>query len=85
MGFESKVDQFNEDCSIQYLMDNMEHDLNHSLKPAEIYEQKLSELEMGSFDTIDKFNCMNIYRLQLNEIDILKKNLNYLTKLRKNI
>ena len=48
----------------------MENDLNHNLKPREVYEAKIHEIE-GNLDSLTKFNSLNIHRLHVNEIDIL--------------
>ena len=42
--FLSDFDSFNESCSTQFLIDSLEKDLKHHLKPREVYEQQLNEL-----------------------------------------
>ena len=84
LDFKSDLDEFNETCTLQYLIDSVERDLNESLKPREVYEAKLNELTQGGqIDSMEKYNLMNVHRLHLDEHTILKKNLEYLTKMRK--
>jgi hypothetical protein len=80
--FKSDFDQFNEECSVQFLIDAIQKNLDHDLKPREVYEQKIAELKV---DSMSKYNMLNVYRLHLNERDILDQNLSYLLKMRKNI
>ena len=62
--FQSYFDQFNEECSVQFMIDSIENDLNHNLKPKEVYEQQLNEMtEIGQIDSISKVNQMNINRM----------------------
>ena len=82
--FSDYFDSFNESCSVQFLIDSVEKDLKHHLKPREVYEQQLKELQdIGQVDSVHKVNLLNVLRLQMNECDILQKNLDYLMKLRK--
>jgi hypothetical protein len=60
LDFKSEFDQFNEDCSVQFLIDSIDKDLNEHLKPREVYEAKLNEL---SIDSMDNYNLMNMYQL----------------------
>lgn len=64
------------------MIDSINNDLDNVLKPREVYVQKLNELNV---DSMNKYNLLNIYRLHINEHDILKKNLDYLLKLRKSL
>ena len=64
------------------MIDSINNDLDNVLKPREVYVQKLNELNV---DSMNKFNLHNIYRLHINEHDILQKNLDYLLKLRKSL
>jgi len=64
------------------LIDSIENNLQSQLKPREVYQAKLQELEINS---MKKYNMMNVHRLHLNEIDILRKNLDYLQTMRKNL
>lgn len=82
--FKSFFDQFNEDCTLQFMIDSVEQDLKQHLKPKEVYLQRLAELEdLGLVDSVDKLNELNVLRLHINECDIAQKNLDYLIKLRK--
>ena len=82
--FKSAFDTFNEECSVQFLLDAVEQNLHHTLKPKEVYLSKLAELEdLGSIDSMDKFNSMNVHRLHLDEIAILEKNRDYLVQMRR--
>lgn len=46
------------------MIDSIENDMHHILKPKEVYQQKLYELEeVGSLDSMDKFNLMNVLRM----------------------
>ena len=84
--FTSDFDTFNEECSVQYMIDAIDQNLDVQLKPKEVYESKLNELtEIGSIDSLEKYNIMNVHRLHINEIDILSKNRDYLMQMRKNI
>ena len=47
LDFKSDFDEFNETCSLQFMLDAVERDLNESLKPKEVYEAKLNELTQG--------------------------------------
>jgi hypothetical protein len=64
------------------MIDSIRNDLEFNLKPRQVYIDKLKELEdIGKVDTLHKYNLLNIYRMHVNEHDILKKNLEYLYKL----
>ena len=78
--FQSSFDVFNEECTIQFMIDSINSDLDTVLKPREVYQLKIQEL--GQIDTMNKYNLLNVYRLHINEHDVLKKNLEYLMKLR---
>ena len=84
LDFKSDFDEFNETCSLQFMLDSVERDLTEVLKPKEVYEAKLNELTQGgSIDSMLKYNLMNVYRLHLDEHAILQKNMEYLTKMRR--
>lgn len=83
--FRSEFDLFNEECSVQFLMDAVAEDLRAHLKPREVYQQKIFELEQGGLDSMTKFQLLSLHRLHLDEIFVLEKNLAYLGKLRKAI
>lgn len=44
LDFKSDFDEFNETCSLQFMLDSVDRDLNEVLKPKEVYEAKLNEL-----------------------------------------
>jgi hypothetical protein len=84
--FESDFNKFNETCTVQFLIDSIDRDLEQNLKPQEVYEAKLSEIiDHGPLDSMEKYNLINVHRLHLNEIEILKKNRDYMLKMRPNI
>lgn len=80
--FKQYFDQFNEECTVQFMIDKLSEDL-HSLKPSEVYGQIRDEVNIAGPQSINDINKLNIARLHQNECDILQKNLEYLTKLRK--
>ncbi len=41
--------------------------------------------DLGDMDSVEKLNEMNVVRLQINEHEILEKNLEYLVKMRKEV
>jgi len=47
LDFKSDFDEFNETCSLQFMIDAVERDLHEVLKPKEVYEAKLHELSQG--------------------------------------
>lgn len=60
----------------EFLINSLEEKAAY-LKPTEYYKQKENELKL---DSLDNFHRMNIYRLQAEESEILKGNLEYLIK-----
>ena len=82
--FQSEFDTFNEECSIQFMIDSITHNLESELKPKEFYSAKVEELHM-SLSSMHAYNSLNVHRLHLDEISILEKNRKYLQDLRKNI
>jgi hypothetical protein len=70
--FRTPFNEFNENCCLSFLHDVFKKDLTVQLKPRYVYETKLHELcEVGTIDSMTKFNLMNVYRLHINEHDIL--------------
>jgi hypothetical protein len=49
------------------------------LRPREHYLSKLNALE-ANIDSLDSFHLVNVMRLHIDEHDVLKSNLEYLTK-----
>ena len=76
--FKEPLDPENEQMSFEYLISTLEGYLSH-LKPREHYLSSAGNLE-SSLDSLDKFHQLNIARLHLDEVDILKGNLEYLVK-----
>ena len=54
-----------------------------SLRPKEVYEQICNEIVLQGPESISDINKLNVARLHQNESEILRKNLEYLIKLRK--
>lgn len=77
--FTKEFDPFIENCTTQFLIDSIEKELFDKMKPREVYEAKLKELQVNS---LKNFNLLNLHRIHLNEVDILQKNLDYLKKLK---
>ena len=56
----------------------------NKLKSEEFYHDKISKLTEQQIEKVTDYNKLNMYRLHLDERDVLQKNLNYLTKARQN-
>lgn len=82
--FSTDFDEFNRECSLQFLIDSIDKDLSHKLKPREVYQQKIAELEERGIDSLAKFGMLNVHRLHLDEREVLERTLKYLIRERKN-
>ena len=65
--FLSEFDTFNEECSVQFMLDSINYNLEKDLKPKEFYEAKVNELTLN-MNSLQKYNNLNVHRLHLNEI-----------------
>ena len=81
--FKTPISSENESMTYEFLITSLEEKLG-SLKDAQNYPQKAKDLE-ASLKSIDDYNLMNMYRLQAEDYEILKGNLEYLTKIRRNM
>ena len=76
--FKDPFDPSNEQFTFDFMIKRVEEALG-KLKPRDYYAHKLADLEKG-INTLNDFHMMNLMRLHLDEFDILKSNLEYLTK-----
>jgi len=76
--FSKPFDPENEQLSFKFLSQSLE-DAFSKLKPKEYYVNRIAELE-AKLDSLDKYHMLNVCRLQLDEWEILKGNLDYMYK-----
>jgi hypothetical protein len=76
--FSAPFDPTNEQLAMDFLLNTLEEHLS-KLKPRDHYLSRVGELE-AKIDSLDTFHLLNVNRLHLDEVDILKGNLDYLTK-----
>lgn len=74
--FKEPFDANNESMAFEFLTGALSSQLN-STQSIDTYQERLKGLE--PIDNIDKFNLMNVIRLQIDEKDILSKNMDYLS------
>ena len=77
--YSEALDATTESMSYQFLIDSFERKLSH-LKKREYYADKLEN--MPQVASISEYNQMNLAILQMDEHDLLTKNLDYLVKTR---
>lgn len=76
--FKDPFDPSNEQFAFDFIIKRVEEAMGR-LKPRAYYADKLGELEKG-INSLNDYHMMNVMRLHLDEFDILKGNLEYLTK-----
>ena len=76
--FKDPFDPSNEQLTFQFLTKSLESSLS-KLKPRDFYLSRIGDLE-SNIDSLDSYHLLNVYRLHLDEYDILKGNLDYLSK-----
>lgn len=78
--FDAPFDPANEQFAFEFLTKTLEDSLS-KLKSRDFYLNRIGEIE-GNIDTIDRYHTLNASRLQLDEHDIIKANLEFLCKSR---
>ena len=78
--FKGPFDPSNEQLIFDFLTTTLEENLS-KFKPKDYYKDRANELEKR-MNTIDEYHLMNIMRMQYEEVDILRGNLEYLKKSR---
>jgi hypothetical protein len=78
--FKDPLDPSNEQFTFDFMVQRLEEALA-KLKPRDFYASKLSQLE-AEITSLNDYHIMNVMRLHVDESDILRGNLEYLTKTR---
>jgi hypothetical protein len=76
--YKDPFDPANEQITFDYLIKSLESCLA-KLKPQSYYLDRLGQLE-SRIDSLDNFHLLNVMRMHADEYEILKGNLDYLTK-----
>ena len=76
--FKEPVDPSNEQITFDFLIKTLESEFA-KFKPRSHYLDRLGQLE-SRIDSLDSFHLMNVLRMHVDEYDILKGNLDFLTK-----
>ena len=77
--FSEPIEQENERMSLDFIIEGFERNLNN-LKRREVYVERMTNLKQVT--NISEYNQMNLTTMQLDELDLLEKNLKYLYKTR---
>ena len=77
--FSEPLSYENEQMTLDFIIESFEKNLNN-LKKREVYADQLANLKQVT--SISEYNQMNLTILQMDEYDLLTKNLEYLYKAR---
>ena len=77
--FSEPIEQENERMTLDFIIEGFERNLNN-LKKREVYVDRLANMKQVT--NISEYNQMNLTTMQLDELDLLEKNLKYLYKTR---